>query len=691
MANLLFEIGTEEIPAKFMPPALKQLKELAIKVLDEQRLKYKDLSTYGTPRRLVLEIQDLDNKQADLETESKGPSVKAAFDEEGKPSKAALGFAKSQGVEASDLKIKDTSNGEYVFAKRQEIGKDAAEVLKEILPNLALGLSFQKPMRWGNKEIRYVRPIRWLVALLDEDIVPFEIEGIHSNRISRGHRFLGSDHIVINDASDYSALMEDNYVITDPEERKRLIIEQIEDLNKSITGTVESDESLLEEVVYLVEYPTALLGEFSKDYLELPKECIITPMKEHQRYFPVLKNDGELLPMFVTVRNGNDINLDIVQEGNEKVLQARLEDAKFFFDEDRKNDLEFFVEKLKTVVFQAELGSVYEKKERIEKNVKKLSEILKIDEQTSKRALRAAHLAKADLETNMVNEFAELQGIMGSKYALHFGEDEKVARAIFEHYLPRNAEDSLPQSLEGALVSLADKIDTITGCFLVGIEPTGSQDPYALRRQALGICKILLDQKLDIEITTLIRGALENYIQKIKIDNKEKTVQKIYGFFELRVRNILSDAKYRYDIIEAIISAGYDHLGHTMMRAEALNEIKDTQEFAKLLMIFTRANNLAKKTESIEIKEEYLIEDSEKELYQFLLKEKKTIKQTIESQQYKEALEVISKFEQPINAFFDDVMVMDKDENIKNNRLALLKNITFLVEPIADLSKIVQE
>lgn len=691
MANLLFEIGTEEIPAKFMPPALKQLKELTEKALDEHRLKYKELNTYGTPRRFVLEIKDLDTKQADLEIESKGPSAKAAFDEEGNPSKAALGFAKSQGIDPADLELRDTPNGEYVFAKRQELGKDASEILKDILPKLALGLSFPKPMRWGDKEIRYARPIRWLVALLDDEVIPFEIEEIYSDRISRGHRFLGSDHIVIDKASNYHTLMEDNYVLIDPEQRKRIILEQIEDLNKTIQGKVELDSNLLEEVIYLVEYPTALLGGFSEDYLELPKECIITPMKEHQRYFPVLKENGELLPKFVTVRNGDEAHLDIVREGNEKVLQARLEDAKFFFDEDRKNNLDFFVEKLKTVVFQAELGTVYEKKERIERSVKKLNEILNIDEQTSKRALRAAHLAKADLETNMVNEFAELQGIMGSKYAQHFGEEEEVSAAIFEHYLPRNAEDRLPETMEGTLVSLADKMDTITGCFLVGIEPTGSQDPYALRRQALGICKILLDKKLDLKITSLIEGSLENYAQKMEVKDADKIVQKIYEFFQLRVRNILTDAKYRYDIIEAIIASGYDHLDHTLMRAQALNEIKATEEFTKLLTAFTRANNLAKKAEGTEIKEEYLIEKSEKELYQVLLKEKQTVKQALENQAYKEALGVISKFEEPINAFFDDVMVMDKDENIKNNRLALLKQITLLAEPIADLSKIVQD
>ncbi|SMB91423.1 glycyl-tRNA synthetase beta chain [Desulfonispora thiosulfatigenes DSM 11270] len=691
MANLLFEIGTEEIPAKFMPPALKQLKELAEKKLKEQRLKYKELNTYGTPRRIVLEIKDLDSRQEDLEDEVKGPSAKAAYDAEGNLSKAALGFAKGQGVDPKDLQIKDTPNGQYVFANRKEIGKDANEVLKEMLPGLALSLYFPKPMRWGDKETRYARPIRWLVALLDTEIIPFEIEGIHSDRITRGHRFLGSDHIMIKEASAYFSLMKDNYVIVDQAERKKLIVEQIIELNKTIEGKVESDENLLNEIVYLVEYPTALVGGFSKDYLEIPKECIITPMKEHQRYFPVLKEDGELLPMFVTVRNGDSEHLDIVRQGNEKVLKARLDDAKFFFDEDRKKKLEDYVEKLKTVVFQAKLGTIYEKVERIEKGAKNLIASLNIDEETSKRALRAAYLAKADLETNMVYEFSELQGIMGSKYALYSGENEIVAKAIFEHYLPRNADDFLPETIEGTLISIADKIDTITGCFLVGIEPTGSQDPYALRRQALGICKILLAKKLDINLTTLIARSIENYAQKLEINNTEEIIKKIYDFFELRVRNILTDANYRYDVIEAIISVGYDHLNHIVMKAEALNEIKGTEEFTKLLTAFTRANNLAKKAESIVINEEYLVEDSEKELYQVLTKGQEVVQKALENHKFKEVLQVISKFEEPINKFFADVMVMDKDEKIKNNRLALLKQITLLVEPIADLTKIVQD
>lgn len=692
MANLLLEIGTEEIPAKFMPPALKQLKELALKKLGDARLDFESLNTYGTPRRIVLEIKDLALKQRDLEEEVRGPSSKAAFDKEGNPSKAAQGFARGQGVDPKDLTVKSTPNGEYVFALKKEAGKDSVTVLKDLLPEIALSLYFPKPMRWGSHETRYARPIRWIVALLDKEVIPFVIEDVTSGRVSRGHRFLGSDHIEIEDAHQYFCLMRDNFVIVDPVERKEIITKQIEELSKSIEGTIESDEGLLEEIVFLLEYPTALMGGFTEDYLELPKEVIITPMKEHQRYFPVLKADGSLLPKFITVRNGNKDHLEIVQAGNEKVLKARLDDAKFFYDEDRKRKLEDYVEKLKTVVFQADLGTIYEKVERIENEVKTLADVLNIEAKAKERALRAAYLAKADLETNMVYEFTELQGVMGEKYALHSGEDKIVAKAIFEHYLPRNAEDILPETIEGTLVSIADKIDTIAGCYLVGIEPTGSQDPYALRRQALGIVKILLDKNLDLSLTSLINTAIDNYEGKLDVKAKKDSVtKKIYEFFELRIRNILSDLGYRYDVIEAIISGGYDHVNQTILRANALNEIKGREEFKKLLTAFTRTNNLAKKAEVCDIKPEYLAEKVEKDLYEKVINAQKSVGEAIAKENYLDALTLISKLEEPINAFFEAVMVMDKDENIKNNRLALLKAITALVEPVADLTKIVQD
>ena len=690
MANLLLEIGTEEIPAKFMPSALKQLQELAENKFKETRIDYTQINTYGTPRRIVLFVQGLPEKQEDLIQEVKGPSAKVAFDNEGKPTKAAQGFARGQGVEVTDLKVKETDNGTYVFALKKETGKPVAEVLAEILPDLVVGIHFPKPMRWGSLEIRYARPIRWLVALLDNQVINFNIEGLASNNISRGHRFLGSQEICISSADEDFKLMEENFVIVDQNKRQEMILNQIKDLADSVQGIVEPDKELLEEITFLIEYPTALMGGFNPKYLELPKEVVITPMKEHQRYFPVLTKTGELLPKFITVRNGNAEYLEVVQEGNEKVLEARLADAKFFYDEDRKVKLADYVEKLKAIVFQEKLGTVYEKVERIQKGTGFLAQLLEVDTLVKEKALRAAFLSKADLVTNMVYEFPELQGVMGEKYALTSGEDPVVARAIFEHYLPRHGEDKLPQSMEGALVSIADKIDTIAGCFAVGIEPTGSQDPYALRRQAAGICSIILDKQLDLNLTVLIEQALDNYEGKLDL-NKEKLIQTIYNFFEQRVRNILHEKGHRYDVIESIITAGYDNLSQTILRAQALEKVKGTDTFSKLLTAFTRANNLAKKAESNIIKEEYLVEKVEQDLYAELIRVEKQVKENIETQDYQLALEAVANLEEQINAFFEGVMVMVEDENIKNNRLALLCKVTKLVEPIADLTKIVQD
>ncbi|NLT95585.1 MAG: glycine--tRNA ligase subunit beta [Clostridia bacterium] len=690
MNDLLLEIGTEEIPAKFMPPALEQLKELAENKLNEARLNYQELSVYGTPRRLVLYVQGLPEVQPDLVEEVKGPSAKAAFDSEGNPTKAALGFARGQGVDVNQLTVKEINGGSYVFALKKIAGRPVQEVLEEILPQLVLGINFPKPMRWGYLDIKYARPIRWLVALLDKQIINFSVGDVSSGRVSRGHRFLGSQEIVIDAPEQYFPLMEENYVIVDPQKRREKILKEIHELAASVQGMIEPDQELLEEIVYLVEYPTALMGGFAEKYLKMPKEVVITPMKEHQRYFPVLNAQGQLLPRFITVRNGNKEHLAVVQAGNEKVLEARLADAKFFYDEDQKVKLESYVEKLKPIVFQESLGTIYEKVERIKKGVTILAEKLGVENTVKERALRAATLCKADLVTNMVYEFPELQGIMGEKYALLSGEDEKVAKAIFEHYLPRHAGDILPETLEGTLVSIADKMDTIAGCFAVGIEPTGSQDPYALRRQALGICHIILDKQLDLSLTFLIGQALDNYAPKLSLD-REKLIQTIYNFFEQRVRNILTEQGHRYDVIDAIIMAGYDNLLQTMLRAKGLEEVKGTETFTKLLTAFNRANNLAKKAVKFEIQEQFLEEPVERELYQKLKEAQKQVKEEISRNDYRAALETVARLEEQINAFFEGVMVMVDDENVKNNRLALLWQITKLVEPIADLTKIVQD
>ena len=688
MSDLLLEIGLEEVPAKFMPPALAELKQMAETQLNEQRISYDEVVTYGTPRRIALVVKNIADKQQDLEEEAKGPAVKAAYDADGNPTKAAMGFARGQGVDVADLYQKEVNGGLYVFATKKAAGVPTSEVLPELLPQFVTGIHFPKPMRWGFTELRYARPIRWIVALHGDKVVPFSLEDITSGNVSRGHRYLGTDHLVIPCAEDYLAVMEKDFVIADQNRRQAMILEQIQKLADDVEGTVQIDEDLLEEVLYLVEYPTALMGNFNPAYLMIPEELVITPMKEHQRYFPVLKGH-HLLPKFVTVRNGGAEHLEIVQAGNEKVLEARLADAKFFYDEDLKINLADNVEKLKTIVFQEKLGTIYEKMQRVQKGTAVISDLLLLGEDVKERAMRAAYLAKADLVSNVVYEFPELQGIMGYKYAYAQGEHPLTSKAIAEHYMPKNADDEIPLTFEGLVCSMADKMDTIVGCFAAGIEPTGSQDPYALRRQAAGICSMILGRSVLVSLTALIEQAISHYPAEI-VGDKDALCKRVYEFFEQRIRNVLNDKGYRYDVIEAVVTCGYDNLTETLLRAEALNKMQATDTFAKVLTAFTRANNLAKKAEGSEVSDEYLVEDVEKQLWNDVQFAETAIANQVQERMYAEALTVISTLEESISAFFDGVMVMDENENIKNNRLALLVRVSALSNKIADLTKIVQ-
>lgn len=688
MRDLLLEIGLEEVPAKFMPPALAELKQMAEARLTEQRISYDEVITYGTPRRIALVVKNIADKQQDLAEEAKGPAVKAAYDAEGNPTKAALGFARGQGVDVKDLYQKELNGGMYVFATKKAVGVATDDVLPELLPQLVCGIHFPKPMRWGYTELRYARPIRWIVALHGDQVVPFTIEDITSGNVSRGHRYLGTDHLTIPCAEDYVAVMEKDWVIVDQNRRQAMIVEQMNKLAEEAGGTVEIDEELLEEVLYLVEYPTALMGNFNPAYMLMPEQLIITPMKEHQRYFPVMKGH-HLLPKFITVRNGNAEHLDVVQAGNEKVLEARLADAKFFYDEDLKIKLEDNVEKLKSIVFQEKLGTIYEKMQRVQQGVTVISDLLQLGDDVKERALRAAYLAKADLVSNVVYEFPELQGLMGEKYAFAQGEHPLTSKAISEHYLPKNADGEIPLTFEGLVCSIADKIDTIVGCFAAGIEPTGSQDPYALRRQAAGICSMILGRGVLVSLTALIQQAIEHYPAEI-VGDKVALCQRVYDFFEQRIRNVLNDRGFRYDVIEAVVSCGYDNLTETLLRAEAMNQMQATDTFAKVLTAFTRANNLAKKATGDTVHEADLVEDVEKQLWSDVQFAENAIAIQVQNCQYAEALTVISTLEESISAFFDGVMVMDENEAIKNNRLALLARVSKLSSKIADLTKIVQ-
>ena len=681
--TLLLEIGTEEVPAHVMPGILSQLKENAAKTFEELRIEYKNIKTLGTPRRSALLVEGLAEQQADLSKENRGPAVNIAFDADGNPTKAAQGFARGQGVKPEELVTKDG----YVYAMVHEKGGQTVDLLGETLKGLVDGLNFPNNMHWADLDYKFIRPLRWLVALYGQDVIDFEVANVKSGRTSRGHRFLSEGDFEIANAEDYVEACRKASIIVDQNERCEMIRQQIAEVAAANGGQAEVNEDLLEEVLYLVEYPTALCGKFDEKYLALPAEAVITPMRDHQRYFPVLK-DGQLLPLFITIRNGGKEHLETVQHGNERVLRARLEDAQFFFDEDRKKTLEQHGEKLKTVVFQDGLGTIYDKALRLEVLAGYIADAIGANEQDKKDAVRAAKLAKADLVTGMVTEFTELQGVMGREYALLDGETKAVAQAIDEHYMPRFAGDSQPASVAGRIVSLADKIDTIVGTFSRGLIPTGSQDPFALRRQALGIVNMLKEAQYHISLSQLVAKAME--LLKIADAGQQAKLQNdVADFMKLRLKNVLADAGIRYDVVDAVFVTVDDIYG-VFLRANAVNEAVK-QDMEKTIQAFVRTGNIARKAEDVQaaVEADLLAEQVEKDLCKAYEAAASKVEKEIAAQDYAGAIATLSQLAAPIDAFFDGVMVMDKDEKIKNNRLGLLKLVDNLVCQVADFSKIV--
>jgi len=688
--DLVFEIGTEEIPAKFMNRTLAQLKEIAEKALLENRIGFKSLETYGTPRRLVLYVRDMAEKQEDLETEVKGPSKKAAYDSDNNPTKALLGFVKGNGLDLKDIYIKELSGAEYIYGRKHLKGMDTKEVLKTLLPDILTSISFPKSMKWGNKSFRFARPVRWLMPIFGDELVEFDKDGITCSIYTKGHRVLSEGEIEIKNASEYFDKLREAYVIVDQNERREIIKRQCEEIAKEKKGNIIHDDDLLEEIVYLVEYPTALLGNFEDDYLKLPKEVIITPMKEHQRYFPIEDENGNLMNNFIAIRNGDDSYIDIVRQGNEKVLRARLADAKFFYEEDKKVSLDQCVEKLKHVVFQETLGTIYDKTMNIMNNSNYLAEELGLDESQKNMLNRASYLAKADLVTNMVKEFDELQGIMGREYALVQGEKPEVAKAIEEHYMPRNAGDNMPGSLLGAIVGIADRIDTISGCFSIGIQPTGSQDPYALRRQAISIINIILDKKIHLDVRKLAEKAITPFVEKRIIkEEPSKVIDDIIEFFKQRLRNVLLDKNYEYDVIDSVLNVGLTDIEDAMLRVKELSEWKKQEDFLAIASSFNRVSNLASKAETMEIDSNILSEQAEKELYDSYMNVRNMFNEAMDRKEYHNALKALILMKKPIDNFFDNTMVMVEDQSIRRNRLAMLKTIENMMMRFADLSLIV--
>lgn len=714
MEKLLFEIGTEEIPAKFMPGILKQLKELAAAKMHELRIPFEDITVYGTPRRMAFIAGGVAETQADVVVEAKGPSVKIAY-VSGAPSKAAQGFARGQGVDVKDLVVRDN----YVYAVKHLAGQPVVELLPGLLMDILTSLSFPKTMRWADYEFRFVRPIRWMVALFGDQIIPVEICGVKSGKFSMGHRFMQQSlkaaaesqgllsaalskvgnkvysalagvkgAVEIPSAGDYKKVMYDNFVMVDQDERRALILQQIKDLAAQNGGEAEINADLLEEVNYLVEWPTALCGKFEEKFLSLPKECIITPMREHQRYFPVLDEDGNLLNKFITVRNGGSEHLDIVTHGNERVLRARLSDAEFFFNEDRAIKLEDRLEKLKTVSFQEGLGNMYDKSERLVKMAEMLRFAINtpVDEEELRRC---ALLCKTDLVTGMVIEFTELQGVMGREYALLDGEKPEVATGIFEHYLPRFAGDALPATTIGRIVGIGDKLDNICATFSRGLAPTGSQDPYALRRQALGVINILIDANYHISLAKIIAGTL--YLLDIKPEETGKLVPQIMEFFKQRLRNLLMDQGIRYDVIDAVFAdKRNDDMVDLAVRCKALAAYVEAGNAEPLVQVSVRVSNLCKKIEKeVAISGALFKDESENKLHEIVAAVSKEIIPEIVLYDYAAVLKAGEKVIEPVNTFFDNVMVMDEDENVKNNRLAMLEEVRGIVNAVGDLSLLV--
>ena len=677
--DLLFEIGAEEIPAGFMPNILGQLKQLAETKLNDAHLPFESIATYGTPRRLALIVKGLADTSAEISERHKGPSASIAYDVDGNATKAAIGFARGKGLDVADLVVEDG----YIYAETKTAGVPAKDIVTDMLPQLITGLNFPKSMHWGNLDAKFVRPVRWLVALLDEEVIPVEFATVKSGNVTRGHRFLGADEITIKNAASYVDTLKENFVMVDQDARRELISKQLHDIAASKNASIVWDDDLLEEINYLVEWPTALCGGFEESYLALPDAAIITPMKDHQRYFPLVDQEGKLLPMFLTVRNGSDHSIEVVQAGNERVLRARLDDAKFFFNEDRKKPLIDRQDGLTKIVFQEGLGNLADKTERLLKLGRVFGEECGLHEDAAVVLERATELAKTDLTTGMVTEFTELQGVMGKEYALLDGESPEVAEAIFEQYLPRFAGDVLPQTEAGKVLSIIDKVDNIVATFSRGLIPTGSQDPYALRRQTIGILNILLGSDWNISLRPIFKASME--LLNVAADKQEELLSQVEEFFTLRLKNIFLDREVPHHVIDLLLSNNELSVADAegLVNALLANRIDENVE---LVQAYTRMYNLVKDVEYTGVNSDLLKEDAEKALFEAASKASEASLAAWEANDYTAVVAVPATLVPAINKFFEDVMVMDKDEAIKANRLQLVRLAYSVMAIIGDIS-----
>lgn len=686
----LLEVGMEELPASYSKLAIEQFKNAFEKLLNENSYKDFEVNVYTTPRRITTIIDNIIENESIEKEEIKGPSKAICFNEDGNPSKALQGFLKSKGLSLDDIFYKELGGTEYVFASVEHKSLSFTELIESNVESIIRKIVFPKSMKWGGRDLRFARPIRWIVSLYNDKVVKFNLEDIRVSNLTNGHRFLSRKDIEIPDAHDYMKIMEDSFVIVDNSERKARIRLESERLAKSVGGSIQNDEAIIDQVNNLVEYPTPLLGTIKDQYLELPDEVVITPMKDHLRYFPVVDSKNRLMNHFITVRNGDDKYIDIVRKGNEKVLAARLEDAKFFFNEDRKKNLEDYVEDLKTIVFQDKLGTLYDKTIRNMKLSEKICNDLNVGEETLETTKRAAYLSKADLATKLVVEFTELQGVMGKIYAKLSGEPVGVQEAIYEHYLPRFAQDSLPTTTAGVVLAMADKLDTISGLFSIGTKPSGSQDPFGIRRATLGIINIVLEKSLDISIDSLVEETLYNYVNvnELKFDYDE-VKKSVLDYIETRFIGILQDNNYNINLIKAVMNKNKDlNLLNIKQSLAKLDSIKDSNEFVDAVAAFRRIYQISKGKEFEKVDpNQDIMEESEKELFN-LYSDLKTKNINLTEIDIVEAIKVLARFKSSIDKFLDSTMVLVDNKLIKNNRLSLISLVLNEFNSVLDFKEI---
>lgn len=689
--DLLLEIGLEEMPAHVVTPSRIQLEEKVIKFLDEHHLDYETVQSFATPRRLAVKVTAIPEKQVDVEEEVKGPAKKIALDAEGNWSKAAQGFVRGQGVTTEDIVFKELNGVEYVYVTKFTKGQSAKEVLTK-LNDVITSLTFPVTMHWANYDFEYIRPIHWIVALLDDEVIPFKVLDVTTGQTSRGHRFLGDD-VTFQHANEYEAKLKEQFVVVQPNERKQMIVDQANALAAEKNWQLALDEELLEEVTNLVEYPTAFVGSFDEKYLSVPDEVLVTSMKEHQRYFEVRNDQGLLMPHFIAVRNGDNVHLENVIKGNEKVLIARLEDAEFFYNEDKKLTIEACVEKLKNVTFHEKIGSIYEKMQRVALIAQIIGRKVGLSEDELEDLKRASEIYKFDLVTNMVGEFPELQGIMGEKYALLQGEKPAVATAIREHYLPTSSEGELPETAIGAVLALADKLDSVFSFFSVGMIPTGSNDPYALRRQTYGVIRIIEDKGWTfplVQLQTEVDEAVNQDVEKYGVLLNEGQAE-VVEFVKARLRQLLMTKNVRHDIIDAVVSAEQADLSKLFASANILKSRFEDQDFKPSMEALTRVINLAKKGQELLGDTEEGIDPSlfenkaEKELYQAV----NDLSEAFATRTIAENYEALVNLRPLIDAYFNETMVMVEDEKVKQNRLKQLMQIAKMALSIASLDLLI--